>query len=58
MLRPAGTFGHIVTDEGFGHEVLRLENYSGCRVGNPSVSDSDQVGAFGMSVLEVDVSGL
>ena len=24
MLRPAGTFGHSLTDEGFGHEVLRL----------------------------------
>jgi len=45
-------------DGGFGHEIVELANFFDCRVGNPSVSDSDQVGAFGMSVLEVDVSGL
>ena len=44
MQRRAGTFGHLVTDGGFGHEVFGLANYFGCRVGNPSVSDSDRVG--------------
>ena len=37
-----GTFGHSLTDEGFGHEVFGLANYFGCRVGNPSVSDVGQ----------------